>query len=52
MNFAKTENLEALVAATIQEKQWTDFQLLSVDLPTLLRFIGQDQLPVHIKIED
>jgi len=25
MNFAKTENVDALVEATIREKKWTDF---------------------------
>ena len=52
MNSVKTENVEALVEATIQEKKWTDFQLLSFDLTTLLHLLGHDQLPAPVKIED
>jgi hypothetical protein len=46
------ESDETLVAATIQEKQWTDTQLLQVDLKNLMHLIGQDQLPASVQIED
>ena len=41
-----------MVEATIQERNWNNFQLLSVDLEGLLHIIGQDLLPASIKIED
>lgn len=52
MNKAHSEGIDIMVATTIQEKNWNNFQLLSVELPSLLRLIGQDALPAQIKIED
>ena len=52
----KAENedkaVDQMVEGIIQERKWTDLQLLNVDMTKLLDFIGQSILPAAVKIED